>query len=424
MNYYCLNAQLMSCLMVQENRQTNSPQGLPYLPGSTLRGAIAAQYLREFGTAQDSDFKKLFIENPIFFPDLLPTCRPDCISFVLPATACSCKRSPGFCTAESPNQEKGHGVDDMLAVAAAAKIENRPMSQACDVCKQDMKPFNGFWNGKPTQPEKSEPMFVYQRHTGIDRHTGTISPSIFYITQGIAQSQRDNDLMNYPQYLTGGMFLNDEQSELLSKFLTTPLFTGGHYTNQVGEERTDIAGVHVEESYTNGMIIFAGADRTRGMGEMFISLKPAQPDKPSEFNLGDWNKRFREKISKLTTPRTIPEGVYFSIGLTGDAILVDRFLRPSCELTLDFPEISEVTRIIRKHVIRGWQSSWKLPKPEDTAVAMGGVYLFQYTGKDKDIDGLETFLKQLTTTGIGLRRPEGFGRIQVCNPLHIQEKLI
>jgi hypothetical protein len=50
---------------------------------------------------------------------------------------------------------------------------------------------------------------------------------------------------------------------------------------------------------------------------------------------------------------------------------------------------------------------------------MGGVYLFQYHGDT--IDDLEIFLTQLIQQGVGLRKPEGFGQIQVCDALHIQE---
>ncbi|MFZ5570170.1 MAG: RAMP superfamily CRISPR-associated protein [Thermodesulfobacteriota bacterium] len=380
MNYYCLSAELMACLMIQENRQTSAPSGLPYLPGSSLRGSVAAHYLRTAGTPQDAIFREMFINQPIFFPDMLPAMRPDTISYSLPATACSCKRTPGFKT------KNGHGVGDVLADLAAADFDGRPISNTCDICQQDMKPFHGFWNGDPIAPEKTEPTLVYQRHTGIDRHTGTVAPSIFYITQGIADNRIGDDLVHYPQYLTAGVFLDGNQLTFLNNQFSTS--------------------------------IFAGADRTRGMGEMRIELNPATP---FDFDLQDWNHSFRKKLSRLTQ-REIPAGLYFSIGLASHAIFVDSYLRPSCEFTIGYPEVSVVTRMIRKQTIRGWQSSWRLPKPEDIAVAMGGVYLFRYEGKD--IKGLKTFLENLAINGIGLRRPEGFGRIQVCNPLHIQEDII
>lgn len=379
MTYYRLTARLLSPLMVQENRQTNAPRGLDYLPGSSLRGALAAHHLRSGGDPEDAAFRQIFLENPVRFPDLLPSNSPEQIPVPLPMTACSCKRSPGFI------REKGHGVADSLASLVAGEVEARPLSKilVCKNCQQDLKPLLGFWNGDVPCPEKSEPIPVYQRHTGIDRYTGTVASTIFYITQGLSESRKGPDHQYQPQFLCGGTFLNGNQFEVLSSMLMET--------------------------------IFAGADRTRGMGEMEITLEESTPP---DFDLKDWDRDFRKKLTGLTG-KEIPPGFFFSFGLTGHAILVDRFLRPSLEIPVDFPGIESVLRIIRQHTVRGWQSRWGLPKSDDTAAGMGSVYLFRYQGEDRE--GLESLLKQLTINGIGLRRAEGFGRIRLCDPLHVQE---
>jgi CRISPR-associated Csx10 family RAMP protein len=380
MNYYCINAELMAPLMIQDNRQSNSPRTLPYLPGSTLRGAVAAHYLRRGGTPQDQEFRQLFIKQPVIFPDLLPTGRPEIIPRCLPTTACSCKRTPGF------EGEHGHGVDDILAATAVAELEKKPAIKTCRKCNQDMKTFSGFWNGNIGNPKKCEPMAVYHRHTGIDRATGTVASSIFYTTEGIADSRKDRFLIDNKQYLSAGTWMDEKQFSILNDLLDSP--------------------------------IFAGADRTRGMGELQISLSESEPP---VFDLLRWDDQFRQKMVSITQ-KNLPEGIFFSIGLASHTILADRFLRPSAEITPDFPNIVELTRIIRKKEIRGWQASWGIPKNEDTAVAMGGTYLFLYTGKDHG--GLDLFLNQLAKTGMGLRRPEGFGRLIVCEPLHTQQEEI
>lgn len=378
MKYYHLNARLLAPMMVQENRQSNAPSGLPYLPGSSLRGAAAGLYLRNGGSAEDAAFRAIFLDNPVCFPDLLPSHSPGQVSRPLPMTAASCKRSPGFVT------DKGHGVSDSLAAFMAAELEGGPITGAfiCTACTQDAKPFQGFWNGDLTGPQKNDPVLVYHRHTGIDRHTGTVASSIFYITQGIAENWKGSDDQYYPQYLSSGLFLSEDQFKILSDWLKETLF--------------------------------AGADRTRGMGEMAISLVEAQSP---TFDLNAWNGSFQNKLSKLTSKA--PPGVYFSVGFASHAIMVDALLRPSLEIMLDFPDIVMDTRMIRQHTVRGWQASWQLPKPEDVTIGMGSVCLFRYTGND--FQGLNTYLNQLMVHGIGLRRSEGFGRIHVCDPFHIQE---
>jgi len=379
MTYYHLNARLLAPMMVQENRQSNAPSGLPYLPGSSLRGAVAGLYLRNGGSPEDAAFRTIFIENPVRFPDLLPSHNQDQASLPLPTTAASCKRTPGFVT------DKGHGVCDTLAAIVSAELEGGPITGAfiCQACTQDIKPFQGFWNGNLTAPRKNDPVLVYHRHTGIDRHTGTVASSIFYITQGIAESWKDSDDRYHPQYLSSGLFLNEYQFKILSDWLTET--------------------------------VFAGADRTRGMGEMALSLVEA----PSPtLDLISWNSLFLKKISTLT-PKTPLPGVYFSLELVSHTILVDVFLRPTLDIILDFPDLVMDTRVIRQHTVRGWQSSWQLPKPEDTAIGMGGVCLFRYTGDD--MQGLTVYLNRLMIDGIGLRRSEGFGRIHICDPFHILE---
>lgn len=379
MSYYHLSARLLSALMVQENRQTNTPRGLPYLPGSSLRGAVAAQYLRTGGRPGDDGFRNIFLEDPVSFPDLLPCKGSEQSVKPLPTTVLTCKRAPGFIRAG------GHGFRDSLALHAAAEIQGHPLNAGvvCQNCQHELIPATGFWNGEVADPERFEPVLVYQPHTGIDRHTGAVAASNFYITQGIAGSCKGSDGELCRQYLAGGLFLDENQHEILSKIFSEP--------------------------------IFAGADRTRGMGEMQISLKKATPP---ELDLESWDNDFRKKLGQLTD-KEIPSGLYFSLGFASHAIFVDRFLRPSLEVPLDLPGLTLVTAVIRKHRVRGWQSSWHLPKPEDTAIGRGSVYLFRYTGDE--LQGLKDLLKNLVICGAGLRRAEGFGRVTVSDPAHVQE---
>ena len=109
MHYYRITAELQSPLVVQQNRQSNSSRNLPYLPGSSLRGALAAQYLCEGGSPDKEDFHQLFVHDPVPFPNLLPAGDPTVIPKAIALTAASCKRVTGF------KAEEKHGVFDLLA---------------------------------------------------------------------------------------------------------------------------------------------------------------------------------------------------------------------------------------------------------------------------------------------------------------------
>jgi CRISPR-associated protein Csx10 len=380
MKYYRLTAKLLAPLVIQQSRQSSDSSALPYLPGSTLRGTLAARYLNSGGSPEDEEFRSLFLDNPVCFPNFFPSDENGtAIAQFLPLTAFSCKRNPGF--------KDKHGVRDMLAAKAAVRIDPKLKNiNSCLKCGQAMKAFTGSWNGDCQNPCKFSPSMIYQRHTGIDRDTGTIAPSIFFMTQAIADFQKDFQKKDYyQQHLSGGIFITDKQHEILSSLMVDPLFAGG--------------------------------DRTRGFGEIALSFSETDLPFPA-FNIMDWDKKFRKKLNSLVEKES-DSGTYFSIKLESHAIFVDSFLRPSYDMELSFPDINPVLKIAKSEIVRGWQSSWGLPKPDDMGLAMGSVYLFRYTGND--LAGLESYLQKIIKNGIGLRREEGFGRISVCEPIHLIE---
>ncbi len=387
MMFYRITAALLAPMAVQRNRQTNSPQTLPYLPGSSFRGAVAAKYLREGGHPEDDAFSAVFIDDPVIFPNLLPA-DPEgkIISQVLPLTCCSCKRHPGF------KGQDGHGVSDLLAQKLVARYNNTGNEQkSCLDCGNDLKAITGFWNGQINAAVMCQPTMIYQRHTGIDRTTGTVAHKIFFTTQSMADFQKRSAVDGYDrQLLSGGTFINDKQLPLLEKLFQSPLF--------------------------------AGQDRTRGMGELVIAIdSTAIP----LLDVNAWNRKFKAKLASLADGNVNQahlSGCYFSLKLESHAILVDEFLRPTTELELNFPDVETLMKIVQAQRIRGWSDAWGLAKPDDNGIMMGSVYLFHYKGDDRK--GLEQFLASLAADGVGLRRAEGFGRILACDPLHVWEEVI
>lgn len=386
MNYYRLTATLLSPLVIQQTRQNNAPGALPYLPGSSLRGAVAAKYLREGGSPEDDEFRKLFIENPVLFPNLLPTDHDGkIISQVLPLTSVSCKHYPGF------TDENGHGVRDTLAKKMLERNDpDNYREQACIKCDNDLKRLSGFWNGNIAAPRMFQPTMFFQRHTGIDRTTGTVAPGIFFITQAIADFQKILAGDYKRQILSGGMFINDRQIAVLEPLFKTSLF--------------------------------AGQDRTRGMGELQVTVEPFNMEPP---DIDTWDLKFKDIMKHNAGGRLDPDllsGLYFSLKLESHAILVDEFLRPTTEVEITLPCVEPVLKVTGSQLIRGWNDAWGLAKPDDMGIIMGSVYLFRYTGNNQK--DLRQYLNNLAVDGIGLRRAEGFGSVLICDPLHTQEEAI
>lgn len=392
MNNYRIIATLLAPLAIQKMRQTNSSETLTYLPGSSLRGALAAKYIREGGSPEDDDFKTLFINQPVCFPNLLPADKEgNVISQTLPLTGVSCKRFPGF------KHNELHGVCDTLAKKLIDRNSPKYFCELqCQTCGEDMKAISGYWNGDIVKPIKFDPIIFYQRHTGIDRVTGTAAENIFYITQAMADYRLANNAgetentYECRQVLSGGLLMDEHQYAILA-----PL-AKGH--------------------------LFAGSDRTRGMGELSIIIEPETDRHP---NIDQWDQSFKSCIKDISKDALDPgllSGVYFSVTMESHAILVDKFLRSNADLDLGFPGIEAVLKVTKSQIIRGWSDAWGIAKPDDMGIMMGSVYLFRYNGDN--LEGLKQFLSRLTTNGIGLRREEGFGRILVCDSFHTSKEVI
>jgi len=106
------------------------------------------------------------------------------------------------------------------------------------------------------------------------------------------------------------------------------------------------------------------------------------------------------------------------VRLTSPAIIVDDFGRPALG---PVPEILRVLGLPRSSVessrcwtrpvrVGGWHAASGLPKPVELAMELGSVVLLQFR-EPPGPDGLQ----RLAEDGIGLRRIEGFGSVQV-NP--------
>ena len=393
MKRYAISATLKSPVIIQQNRQSDTSLSLDFIPGSTLRGALAAQYIREGGTPDETEFKSLFLNNPVRFTDLLPTNCAGMKSRPLPLSAVSCKRKPGFLKEGDEGKKintTAHGVEDILCRRFANYLKPETISDnTCRICGNDLKCISGFWSENLEVPQLHKPTMIMHRHTGIDRSTGTASDKIFFITQSIADHRMDEGSGEFkPQEFYGTLYLTAEQLDPLKKLIESNLFVG--------------------------------ANRTSGSGEVKLSLTEANEDQDS-FDILKWDTDFKRKVKAFASIDP-PEGIYFSVMMNSHAILTDRFLRPSFDLDLPFDGVAPVLKMVKSQKIRGWQSSWGLPKPDDIGIVTGSVFLFKYEGDD--LDGLNKFLSDVVKSGIGFRQEEGFGQVSICNQLHTAQEVI
>ena len=119
-----------------------------------------------------------------------------------------------------------------------------------------------------------------------------------------------------------------------------------------------------------------------------------------------------------------------ALTLHAPAILCDPLLRHHGSIDVEMlHELSglpadDVTRVYQAAStarVTGWNEIWGTPKLHECAIEPGSVFLFAWKG-DVD-DELYQALFRLEESGIGLRRAEGFGRVCVSDPFHLEGML-
>lgn len=363
---------------------------LDYVPGTALRGAAAARYLREIGESEDETFKQIFLHNGVLFSNLYPVKSEHKIASFLPLTARSCKPHEGFWFDES----KGHGVGDMLMRAAAFQMftDYRLIDEiiTCPRCMQQTRAFSGFYAlHSPDHYSKVKVDKRHIAHVGINRKSQSAEHGFLFAQQ----------VINEDQFFAGELIIRNDLYEFLLHTLLA-----------------------------KDMILWLGESRSRGLGRMQIVCCEEVESDTSDI-ISQRISKFNEQFATLN--RRAGEMSFFSITLQSDAILTDAFMRPKAALDvndvfqalnsddLDLGSSSAMQTVYSSagtRLVQSWNVASGYPKPDDVAITMGSVFLFKVNGVSTT--DLAEPLAILQERGIGKRQSEGFGRLVVCDPFH------
>jgi len=376
-----VSVKLLCPISISAERQSQFSGCLDYIPGSTLRGALAQRYLDIFG--KDPLFNDMFLHERCRFSHLLPSENDQVYSRHLPLTACSCKRIPGF---------EGHGVVDLLwfrtvqqllfESGASLDAATNLRDPACPLgnCGQDIKTLSGYWNSQLDAPADIDVRRTETLHTGVDRSTGTVAEEILYAVEAIE-----------PRFPDG-----------------RPLWFNGHI------KLTKSVWPRMEELFSKTSTLFLGHGRTRGHGE--VQLKLTDKVRGNIFDGREkWDAACHQFIQLAAGLQAT--GFFFSIGLLSDAIVVDPYLRYMAEPNLQWPGVKLISSVMKRGVAIGWNQAHHLPKEDEITISRGSVFLYRYDGK---FSLIKERLDSLESEGIGLRRNEGFGQIIISDPFHHQ----
>lgn len=341
-----------------------------YIPGSALRGAMASRFIERTGKPENNwqKFKTYFCSDMVRFENIYIA---DGSNYVFPISLSSktCKAYNGFLWDDEKTEP--HGVSDYLT---------KHIPDYCPKCKHKtpIASINGFYSVPRPDIYTLKRVDVKKRfsiHNEIEDETQRTKEGILYTLEQIEEEQEFNGSIIFADKGIRNDFMNDV----------------------IGKE---------DEFY-----LYVGQARSRGMGQ--IGIKWAFDD--SSFDRGFF-PTIEERFSNF-------DENCFSVTFHSDAILVDEYLRCLTSLTSTYlsnileVKLDSLKTFSAYHVVSGWHSGARLPKEDDIAITKGSTFLFQYNGDEQEklVKGLST----LEEEGIGLRRNEGFGRVVICDPYHL-----
>jgi CRISPR-associated protein Csx10 len=362
---------LEDCCLSAEPALGNELSTLRYLPGSAVRGMFAKAYL-DAGKPANAKFRSFFCEDLISFPCLYP----DDGFQPLPLSAFTCKIYGGFLADQKQfGKKECHGVYDLL-FEDLPHIHLSINSRACP---------NSTCGHAPLK--KMESAF-YQKKAGE-----LLSPNFktrLQMRTAISQKQ---------QTALEGSLHSMEEIPAGTTFRGT--FISAH---------SDLLGELLQQVPAS---FFAWTGK-RGAGKVEIKIESTGEPEPIPYFFS-----VLQNAGKA----------YFALTLTCDTMLLDHRLRSVQFLSenilkdpdqVGFPQ--DVAVAIEKAFcatrrISGWNTVSRIFKADDLALVAGSTFLLSIYESDQG--KVETWMRTVLETGIGVRRSEGFGRVRFDDPLHV-----
>ncbi|MEG4170147.1 MULTISPECIES: type III-D CRISPR-associated RAMP protein Csx10 [unclassified Microcoleus] len=403
-----LEIKVLSPLAIARQKPGGSiSEAVDYIPGTVIRGAVAAKILNESGhqfsdlSENGGDFQALFLsENPALFQNAYPalvingklidkTRLED--NGVLPTTALSSKNKSGFIP-------KNNGVFDTLIDRFCAEGYGYPYDPNCpkDGGRVDAAGISFYCKFKNKYHSLSANKRLLTR-VGINRRRAASEEEILYSVEVLNESQEKKQ---QPVCYRCAILVEDDLAESLRNFIQLRNHNfrlGGSTSRGLGKveittKQPVSAKIDVEQKITN----FTNSIQYR------------------------WQKWeiFGVPLKELPGDRT-----YFTLDLQSDAILTENWRRTTViseKMLQQFAKVEDSSLKLEAayssyDYLSGWNAAWGLMKDVELITNKGSVYLFSTTQSEPWIERLG----ELEMRGVGDRTCEGFGQIQICNQFHL-----
>lgn len=373
-----------------------------YIPGTVIRGAIAAQILQQASPETDDltenggDFQSLFLsESAATFRNayLCLTTINDKSAIqsdvrVLPTTAVSSKTDPGF-------KPKGNGVFDTLIDRFCASAYGHLYNPNCPTDGGRVEPYSGFYSKSGSAYFSHSVERKLLTRVGINRRRATAEEQVLYSIEVLTETQGKD---NHPATYRSTILVQDDA---LAKLL---------------------------EQYINQHSFRLGGSASRGLGKVKIQattedVKHSVKERVSAFNSALKDRWQKWSVFGDSQNNDVSDRTFFTLNLQSDAILSENWQRTTvlspemlCELCeVDDPTLQLKVAYTSYDYRSGWNAAWGLMKDTELVTNSAGLYLFS----TKDQNLWLPALQALELRGIGDRTSEGFGQVRVCDEFHL-----
>jgi len=361
---------------------------LTYITGTVLRGALAAVWLHgrrsaEITGAERERFQRIFQSNEVTFGNAVPFTNA-APTIVAPQTLWREKNTSGWLVTG------GSGVSDMLTTF----LQDAPETDGC---------------------ERIDDLFLAV--DGASRY------------QGHSVARRlimRSELHNQRATTQAGQLYTLEAIE-----------AGQYFQGCVTGPDDLITDLRMTARLADEPLLGMGRGRSRGLGEVLCTLEPPTASVPHDANaLSDAIESFTRMVrgdheNLMLDTMALGDDLLLPITLLSDVILRDQYLLPSSDAqpitTLrryrPLPPQLTTMQLVRSGVVQstqwigGWDEVRRLPRQPQLAIALGSVWTFRIP-RAALVPAINWWLA-VEQSGIGERCSEGFGRVQLCHPLHI-----
>jgi len=156
------------------------------------------------------------------------------------------------------------------------------------------------------------------------------------------------------------------------------------------------------QAAARGLLI--GGDRSRGYGR--LRLVDVQTESPLPA-LEERHRSWSELVERLGVPVPESTGVLLAVGPL--AVTHERFVSALEKIGLELKE-----GVARRHAHGGWNARIHLPRSLSSHYLPGSTFIVQTDGSSA-----LPVLAELEKKGLGPGRPDGWGRLIACHPIHV-----